>query len=235
MSTCGCDCKSKKMYIIIGIIVLFFLVLVFAGNSPRHDEDIAKGKQEQSKKALKTASDTAPKPTQKVEGSNPKVLPKPEKANTDVEESAIGIKKNLAVMSDEPAKGADNVTGIKSDYNEEKHNQINPALKEFAELQENNPERYVTQNVSGTGEIYGLDTYTGKVSFLPKGATKWIDLGSPKNAEKANAANYTFGITLPNSAVVMNSATAYTWKVTVKDNQGVWSTKIAAPSSESWK
>lgn len=217
--TSKCACPKTKG-ILIAIIVIIAVLIVIIGEKPRNTS-----KPDHPKQAT-----TAQQPE----------TPVIEKDSTDKFINTTGLNHDridLAVSKgkDQPENQQpqiwplpDKPAGVKADA-------IKPALKKAIDLQSKNPGRYQSQTVSGTGEIFGIDTTSGELWLLTKDATNWQKLGHPAGMPSGGIGAFTLAGVSENKATIMSTTTAITWRVTIKDGEPEW-VEISGPQSDqSWK
>ena len=147
------------------------------------------------------------------------------KMNLSSEKTAIDSQQPLP-----PVSGKD-FFDLKNPVSQEK--KADKELNKIATLEEKNPARYATESTADQKMIYMIDTYTADLKVLYKETDVWKDLGKPDDAKEYNSNTYALEGVTSDSAVIFNSSTAHTWKVSVNGSNINWKSVNPFPKNDS--
>lgn len=233
------NAKNRRNIGLAAIGILVALILIF-GERSRHDEKIAQDKQ----KAAAAKVDTPAPALQKIEGPSPTqlaIMQQQLAANSDKDDTDESLyvtgygrmQRELAAVSDPAGKSSLEVTGGSGLAKD----QVSPALGQAAKLQETQPGRYRSSQMTADGHIFGIDTTTGGVWRLASGAEKWEPIGKPANATPGAKGTYFITACASRQVTIMNADNAFTWRATLNLSTGKWDWKELGgfPDDSSWK
>ncbi len=151
--------------------------------------------------------------------------------NTDTILSESGLQindQNLPVsqktdeqVQEEEDPGAGNFKSFTklSEPEDPEKQKVSPGVAKLRAIEDKDPLRFNAVTVPGTSVIFAVDTKTANTGVLLEGNDYWINLGKPEGAAAGELSTYTLTGVTPTSAIVMDTITADSWRVTIsKDN-----------------
>ncbi len=99
---------------------------------------------------------------------------------------------------------------------------VSPGVTKLRNIENKDPLRFNAVTVPGTSIIFAVDTKTANTGVLLEGNDYWINLGKPEGATAGELSTYTLTGVTPTSAIIMNTITADSWRVTISKHNIQW-------------
>ncbi len=225
------NCKKYKNIAIAAIAVLAIIIII-VGEKPRKTEPNKTETQAQTEKP------TLNKPeefTQAEKNDTDKMLNTTSLAPNEKTLKATEAPENQQPENWNKPQEPENQQPIISDKFKGQPDKIKPAIAKAIEIQSKNPGRYQSQTITGSGEIFAIDSTTGTLWLLRKTDENWQNLGKPAGMTSGPSGTYMLAGADTDQATVMNTVNAITWRVTLVNGKPEWKEISGPQSDQSWK